>query len=147
MPSRKSDGCPTFATAYVGRKRWAKPIKRFWLVVQILPPLVIRVANHAHDMSAGMQRERTRLTQQLNLTELAEQMIPLPAIAGVATRNQILPGGKTATRSRNHMVQREFTRRQNHPTILAAVAITEKDVLAREGARLMGNTTIFKQAD
>jgi hypothetical protein len=28
---RKSDGCPTFAPAYVGRKRRAKPNDRFLL--------------------------------------------------------------------------------------------------------------------
>src|ERR1700733_8306288 len=156
MPSRKSDRCPTFAKpapasrgAYVAENGGRSPANAFTRlpgqsrssVVQILPPLVIRVADHAHNMPAGMQRERTRLAQQLNLTELAQQMIPLPTIAGVATRHQILPRGKAATGPRNHVVQRKFARRQHHTAVLATVAIAKKDVLAREGARLMGNTT------
>jgi hypothetical protein len=27
--AEESDGCPTFASAYVGRKRWAQPDDRF----------------------------------------------------------------------------------------------------------------------
>ncbi len=29
---RALDGCPMFAPAYVGRKRWAKPFKRFYSI-------------------------------------------------------------------------------------------------------------------
>ena len=54
------------------------------LIIEIFPPLVIRVTNHTHDVAAGMQRERPWLAQQLDIADLAEQMIALSAITGMA---------------------------------------------------------------
>src|ERR1700684_1190444 len=53
------------------------------LVVEVLTPLMIGVADHAHDVTAGVQREGTRLTHQFDFADLIQQMIAFSAIAGV----------------------------------------------------------------
>src|ERR1700753_3362412 len=117
------------------------------LIIEIFPPLVIGVTNHAHDVAAGMKGERPWLAQQPDIPYLAEQMIALSAIAGMAAGDKILPGGESAARTRDHMIEGEFSRRQNNPAVLAAITVTEQDVLARKGARLMGDAPILEQAN
>src|ERR1700684_3891430 len=115
------------------------------LVIEILPPLIIRVTDHAHDVAAGMQREGPRLTQQLNVADLVKQMIPLSAITGMAAGDKILPGRKPPARTGYHMVQGKLARRQNNPAVLAAVTVAKQDVLTRESTRLMWNAPVLKQ--
>jgi hypothetical protein len=74
---------------------------------------------------------------QLDVTQLAEQMIAFPAIAGVATGDQVFPGRETPTRTGHHVVEREFSGGQNRPAVLAAIAIAQQDIFARESARLV----------
>jgi len=50
------------------------------------------VADHAHDVAAGMQRKRSGLALQLHVVHLVKQPVPLAPIAGVAAGNKILPG-------------------------------------------------------
>jgi hypothetical protein len=54
------------------------------------------VADHAHDVPAGVQREGPRLAQQFHLCQLVQQVIALAPVAAMAASDQILPGGKAA---------------------------------------------------
>lgn len=60
-------------------------------IKQILPPLGIGPADHAHDVAAGMQAEGAGLAQQAHV-DLAQQVIALAVIAGMAAGDQVLPG-------------------------------------------------------
>ena len=45
------------------------------LVIEVLPPFLVGVANHAHDVAAGVQREGPRLAQEIDLAQFAEHVI------------------------------------------------------------------------
>lgn len=60
-------------------------------VEEILLPLGIGAAHHAHDVTAGVQVEGARLAHQLH-AGLVRQQIALLAIAVVATGDEVLPG-------------------------------------------------------
>ena len=81
------------------------------LVKQVLSPLIIRPSHQSHDVAAGMEIERARLPHQLHV-RFVRILIALAAIAGVAAGDQILPGRRTSARTRNHVIEREFTRGQ-----------------------------------
>lgn len=81
------------------------------------------MADHAHDVPAGMQREGPRLAQQLHLRVFGQQMIALAPVAAMAAGHQVLPGGETAARARLHVVECEFTRIQHNAAILAGIPV------------------------
>lgn len=60
------------------------------LVVEILSPLLVRMADHPHDMPASMQRKRPRLPDQLHVLQLVQKLIALAPVAVMAARNQVL---------------------------------------------------------
>ena len=88
---RRSSRCDETVSGPVATLEQEFP-QRFFSVKQILSPLVVGAANHAHDVAAGVEREWTRLFQQLHFS-LAQQMIPLPAVAGMAAGHQVFPCG------------------------------------------------------
>src|SRR5580698_4580283 len=74
-------------------------------------------------------------------------MIAFSAIAGMAAGDEVLPGGEASAGTGQYVVEGEFTGRQNDAAVLAAVAVAEQDVLARESTRLVGDAAIFEQAN
>ena len=86
------------------------------------------MADHAHDVAAGMQRKGPRLALQLHVVHFVKQPISLPPVAGVVAGDKILPGGKPSTRSRLHVVQRKFSCRQQGRAVLAGIAVAQKNV-------------------
>src|ERR1035441_4333017 len=69
-------------------------------IKQVLPPLRFAVAEHAHEVAAGMQTERPRLPQQLH-AGLFRSPAALMIVAGMATGHQVLPGGLAGARPRS----------------------------------------------
>ena len=64
--------------------------------------------------------------------------IAFRVVARVAGSDQILPRRFPASRSRQHMVQRQATRRKSVPAVLAAIAVAQQDVFTRDRALLPG---------
>ena len=60
------------------------------LIKQILSPLIIRAADHSHDVPAGVERKGPGLLQELHIG-LTQQMVAFAAIAGMAAGHQVLP--------------------------------------------------------
>ena len=75
------------------------------LVEEVLSPLDVGPSNHAHDVTAGVQRERTRLFHQLHVG-FAEKVISLSAIARMTARHQVLPCGKASAGPWDHVIER-----------------------------------------
>src|SRR5437868_14422285 len=75
------------------------------LVKEVLAPLIVRSAHQAHDVSAGMQVERTRFAQQFHIC-FGRKLITLVAIAQMAASDQIFPGEGAASGTRTYMVER-----------------------------------------
>src|SRR5271155_2123604 len=76
------------------------------LVIEVFSPLVVGVADHAHDVAAGVERKGPRLAQELNVAEFVQQVIAFSPIAGVTAGNQVFPGRKTSARTRQDVVKR-----------------------------------------
>jgi hypothetical protein len=71
-------------------RRHPHPGYRLTLVEQIFSPLLVRAANHPHDVPRSMQAERARLPHEFHV-DLAQQVVPFLVIARMATRDQIFP--------------------------------------------------------
>src|ERR1700689_305186 len=77
--SEAIDGCPTFATAYVGRKRWAQPNDRFpaatnLRTLRLVPKGRLKVAQH---VVLGQLRQCKSVP-----SGTAESHMPPPAVPG-----------------------------------------------------------------
>src|ERR1035438_8967468 len=110
-------------------------------IKQILPPLRFAVAEHAHEVAAGMQAERPRLPQQLH-AGLFRSPAALVIVAGVATGHQVLPGRLAGARPRNHMIQGQLAGRHRAVAVLAGITVAHQNILARERPRLPRNPAI-----
>ena len=60
------------------------------------------------------------------------KLIALASVAWMATRNEILPGRETAARTRNHMVERKFSRGKRLAAVLAGITIAQQYVFPRQ---------------
>src|SRR5579864_8087291 len=114
------------------------------LVEQILPPLIVRPPHQSHDVPAGMQIEGVWLAHQLH-AGLERYLISLPPVARMAAGDKVLPGRSATTGAWHHVVERQFTSRQQLAAVLAGIAVTQKNVLARKRSCLVRNTTILEQ--
>ena len=99
-------------------------------VKQVLAPLLILMANQAHELARGVKRKGSRFSRQLE-AGFFRRAITLAIIAFVAAGYQILPGGPAAARSRQDMVQRKLRGRKGFAAELADIPVTKKDVLPR----------------
>ena len=73
------------------------------LAEEVFPPALVGAAQHAHDLAAGMESERSRRPQELEPGFLG-QAIALLVVAAVAAGDEVVPIGVTAPRARNDMV-------------------------------------------
>src|ERR1700675_4231013 len=80
----------------------AQIFKTSRLVEQILPPLIVALAQQAHQMTAGMQTERTRRACQTH-SSFFRSAAALAIITRMAAGHQVLPSGFPRARSRNHV--------------------------------------------
>src|SRR5258708_28042936 len=110
----------------------AYPMARKSLIKKVLPPLGVRPSDHPHNVPAGMEREWPRLLKQLHFS-LSQQPVAFAPVAGMAACHQIFPCGRTSAGTRDHVVQGQIPRRKQHATVLAGVAIAQKNVFAGEG--------------
>ena len=56
--------------------------------------------------------------------------VALVVVAGETARYQVLPGRRPASRSRNHVIERQVARGQPGAAVLAGAAIPKQDPLA-----------------
>src|SRR5438045_8368700 len=110
-------------------------------IEQELSPLGIEAADRPHDVTAGMQTEGARLAHEPHIN-LAQQVIALAVIAGMAARDQVFPCRHSPPGAWNHVVQRELGGGQHYSAILAGVAVAQQNILPRERARLVRNTAV-----
>jgi hypothetical protein len=92
------------------------------LVEQILAPLVIGVAHHAHDVAAGVEVERARFAEEVHIGFMGK-LVALAAVAAVAAGYEILPARRTAAGAREDVVEREIASAENVTAVLACVAV------------------------
>jgi len=90
--------------------------------------------------------EGTGFAQELHL-RFVRELVALAAVARMTAGDEIFPGGRAPAGARNHVVERKFSGCEHFPAVLAGIAITHQDVLARECARLVRNSAVFEQAD
>src|SRR5579875_746390 len=115
-------------------------------VKQVFAPALVGAAQHAHDLPAGVKRERPRLAAQFQ-ARFFRQAVALAAVAGMAAGDKVVPVGVSASRPRNDVVKSQFRSGKDLVAELAGIAVADQDILAREGPRLMRNTTELSQAD
>src|SRR5262249_10426578 len=113
---------------------------------EIFSPLIVTLTQQTHQMAAGMQTEGSWLPSQFH-AGLLRGPAALVIVAGVATGNEILPRGFAGARARNDVVKRKLAGRKCAMAILAGIAVSHQNVLARQRARLVRNTAIFEQTD
>jgi len=58
---------------------------------KIFTPTVVAAAQHAHDLTAGVERKWPRFTHQHHVVKLVEEPVAFAAIAGVTAGNEIFP--------------------------------------------------------
>src|SRR5882724_2138054 len=112
-------------------------------IEQILPPLVITLGEHPHQVPAGMQTERARHASQAHVRFLRSP-IALAVVAPDAAGDEVLPRTLALARARHYMVERQLARRQGLVAVLAGVTVAQQNVLARQGASLVWNTAVFE---
>ena len=112
------------------------------LVVKILAPLLVGVPDHAHDVAAGVQGEWPGFAHELHVWQFVEKKVAFAAIAGMTAGDQVLPGGQAAAGTRVDVIEGELAGGEDDAAVLAGIAITEKDVFAREGAGLVRDATV-----
>jgi hypothetical protein len=74
-------------------------------------------------------------------------LVAFAAIAGVAAGDEVLPGGESSARARDHVIERQFTGGQYNRAVLASVAVAQQDILPGKRARLVWNAAVFEQSD
>ena len=94
-----------------------------------------------------MEREGARLAQQDHVVDLIEQAIAFVAAALMAAGDEVFPRGVAAARTRNHVIESQLAGGIGFAAVLAGVAVAEQNVLAREGAGLVGDAAILEQAN
>src|SRR5258708_14128513 len=112
------------------RRRFVK-VMNAELVEQILLPLVVALREQTHQVAAGMQAKRPRRAGELH-AGLLGRAAALAVVAGMAARDEILPGGLAGARAGNYVVERQLGRRHQAMAVLTGVAVAHEDVLARQ---------------
>src|SRR5208283_3797926 len=93
-----------------------------------------------------MERERPGTAHQAQ-TGFLGSAVALAVVALVAAGDEVLPGGVAPAGTRHDVVERELGSGERPAAELARIAIAQKDILAREGAGLLGNVAIGQQAN
>src|ERR1700676_2926782 len=106
------------------------------LIEEVLAPTIVSPPEHAHDLSAGVQRERTGLTQEDHIVDFTQHAVAFAPVAAVAAGHQVLPRRVAAAGARNYMIQRKFSGCKHLAAVLARVAVAKQNVFARQRARL-----------
>jgi len=120
--------------------------KQYGSIEKILAPLVVRASHEPHDVTAGVEIERPRLTHQLH-SSLTGKLVSLATITGMTTGHQVLPGGSSGPRTRDYVIERQIARWQHFGAVLAGIAVTQQNVLPRKSPCLVGNAPVFEQPD
>ncbi len=79
------------------------------LVEEVFSPTGVGVAEHPHEMPAGVEAEGPGLFAEAH-AGFVRGAIPLAVVTGVATADEILPGGTAAAGAGHDMIEREFAR-------------------------------------
>ena len=93
-----------------------------------------------------MEIEGARFAQEFHIG-FGRELVSLLAVARMAAGDKIFPGGGTTAGAGNHVVERQFTRRQHFAAVLAGIAVAQQDVLPRQSPALVRNTTVFEKTD
>ena len=115
--------------------------------VQVLAPVGVCAADHAHDVARRVQGEWTRLAEQTHLGEFVKHLAALAAVAFLATGYEVFPAGRATARTRDDVIECEVGSGEDKLAVLAGIAVTQQDVLARKCASLVRDTAVFKEPD
>src|SRR5581483_6026609 len=147
-PNVRNEPCHTTSTeriSKIGAKRYAR---RFFmepafprlyggghhpngtLIKQVLTPLGLALAKHAHQMTAGVQTEGPRLARQFH-TGFVGGAVSLPVVTGMAASHEIFPGRFAGAGAGYDVIECQLARGHRAMAILAGVAVAHQDVLAR----------------
>src|SRR5271156_1188911 len=92
------------------------------LIKEILAPLIVALAEQAHQMPAGMQAQGTRGARQPH-PGFFRSPASFAIIARMAAGDQILPGGFASPGARLHVVERQLSGIESSQAILAGITI------------------------
>jgi len=115
-------------------------------VVQILPPLLFADSCLAHESARRMNRHAAWLTEQFH-SSFHRRPVSFAHIAVTAGSNQVFPRTQSASSARNHVLEFQFAAQEPLAAILANVAVTDEDVLSRQGLDPSRQTPILAQAN
>src|SRR5689334_12307503 len=115
-------------------------------VKQVFAPLRVPLAQHTHQMTAGVQAERTGLACELH-SSLVGSAIALAIVARMTERHKILPGRLTGAGARDDVVQRQFAGGHRAVAILARVPVAHQNIFSRKSARLVRDSPVFQKPD
>ena len=80
-------------------------------------------------MAAGVEIEGAWFARGLHVGFVGK-LVAFAAVARMTAGYEVLPGGETAARARNHVVQRQFAGGQRGAAILAGVAVAQQNVFS-----------------
>src|SRR5262245_16128387 len=138
MPASVFGRISSYARGFTRRGCWWRKIARRATdasgssVEQILPPLIVALTQQPHQVPAGVQAEWTRGPRQAH-PGFIRSPVPLAIVAGMATSNQILPGGFSLARARHYMIQRQLIRAECTHAVLAGITVAHQNVFAGQG--------------
>src|SRR5919112_1428336 len=115
------------------------------LVEEVLAPRLVRAADEAHDLAVDVQREGARPTYEVH-ARLLRRAAALLVVATLAARDEIIPRRLAPARAREHVVERQFGRRELPSAVLAGRVVAQQNVLARERAALVRDVYVLDQA-
>jgi hypothetical protein len=99
------------------------------------------VSNQPHELPRGVQGEGAGAPSQFKAS-LLRGPIAFAVIAAVATGHEVFPGGTSAARTGNDVIQRQFRARKNSAAELAGIAVAQQNVFAGKRAALLWNVPI-----
>jgi hypothetical protein len=111
------------------RKGCRKIHRRESLVEEVLSPLLVAVADQAHQLPGSVQGKRTWAALELQ-PGLFGSTITFAVVALVAASHKVFPRRASPARTRHHVVERKLRRRKSVRAELASVAVAQKDVFS-----------------
>src|SRR5229473_699298 len=121
-------------------------LRAIGLIKQVLTPLFVPVADEAHQLPRGVQREGARAPLQFQ-PGLFRSAVALVVVALVAAGHQIFPRRPPASGAGHDVIQSQLGAQQSPPAELAGVAVTQQNVLPRKRAALLRDVPVGQQAN
>lgn len=115
--------------------------------IQVLALLLVAGTHFANQVTARVNRQCPRNTNQLHVLQLAQISVTLLLVTGLTSCDQVVPAIPASLAARNHVVPSQHASRVGDATVLACVVVTDVDVPARQLHVTVRNLAILHQSD